>query len=499
MKKFISFSIVFAVLGIFSCTDLDEDPLSQLSPDGFITTPKDVETIIFGAYGRMANNNYWGRRLSTTIMLRSDMIDIGNLGTPSRRVQVNDFTMDPANGMIDRFWPVSFELVSAANTAIAGAESLAGIDEALRNELIGEARFVRAFAYFMLIRCFGDVPYIGEAVADPLSLVELPKTPASEIYANIIADLEFGKANLPMTQNARSRASRGSAVAMLADVHLTLENWTEAYNNAKWVIDNAAALDYGLEPDYQDLFDATKQDATKEHIFAIDFKGLVRDTDGDDLYGPMTGIRGADMEGWGVMVPSLEVYESFDVDDYRTSVAFFADALVDGVLTNFIDFPMEQRPHIAKFRRFPGEAQSSGRQSDNNYAMYRYAEVLLIAAEAGNEVTGPSGELEGYVNLIRERARNADGSGPNAAPADVAPGLSQAEFRDMVLEERRIELSFESKRWFDIQRRRLGNEVFFGPNSLEPQANFNDNFYLFPIPQVVLDVSPSLLPQNPGY
>lgn len=498
MKKLKIFSILLLVLGVFACTDLDENPLSKLSPDGFVKSPKDVETIIFGAYGRMANNYFWGRKLSTTIMLRSDMVDIGNPGTPSRRIQVNNFTMDPANGMISAFWPVSFEIISAANTAIAGAESLGSIDEVKRNELIGEAKFIRAFTYFILVRMFGDIPYVGEAVSDPLSLIDLPKTPASEVYANIIADLEFAKQYAPMTLNARSRGTKGAAATMLADVYLTMGNWSEAYKNAKWVIDNAGSLEYGLEPNYQDLFDATKQDNMEEHIFAIDFKGLVRHTDGDDLFGPMTGIRGADMQGWGVMVPSMEVYDSFDKDDYRTDVAFFAEALVGGVLTGYEDYPLEKRPHIAKFRRFPGEAQSSGRQSDNNYAMYRYAEVLLIAAEAGNELSGPSPELEGYVNQIRQRARNADGV-VSAVPADVASGLSQDDFREMVLEERRIELAFEAKRWFDIQRRRLGSKVFFGENSLEPHDNFDDNNYLFPIPQFALDVSPSLEPQNPGY
>ncbi len=498
MKKFKLGTIILILFSMFSCADLEEDPKSSLSPDGFVKSPKDVETIIFGAYGRMTNGSYWGRKLSTTIMLRSDMVDIGNPSTPSRRVQVNDFTLDASNGMISKFWPISYEIIGAANTAIAGAESLENIDEDRRNELIGEAKFVRAFSYFILVRMFGDIPYVDKAISDPLSLVDLTKTPASEVYENIIADLEFAKEFAPMTLNARSRGTRGSAATMLADVYLTLENWSEAYNNAKWVIDNAESLGYSLETNYQNLFDATKQDGLEETIFSIDFKGLVRATDGDDLFGPMTGIRGTDMQGWGVMVPSMEVFESFEDQDYRRDVAFFTEATIDGVMTSYQDFPLEKRPHIAKFRRFPGEAQSSGRQSDNNYAIYRYAEVILIAAEAGNKMTGPTAEIEGYVNQIRERARNADGTA-RAVPADVASGLSQDQFHEIVIDERRIELAFESKRWFDIQRLRIGNQVFFGVNSLEPHDNFVDFHYLFPIPQFALDVSPSLKPQNPGY
>ena len=179
---------------------------------GFVKSPKDVETIIFGAYGRMTSSEYWGRKLTTTVMLRSDMVDIGNPGTPARRIQVNDFSLDPTNGMIKSFWPVAFEVISASNTAIAGAESLDGIDEAQRNELIGEAKYnVRAFTYFILVRMFGEVPYVGEAVSDPLTLVDLPKVSVQEIYANIIEDLEFAKQFAPAVQNARSRATKGAS------------------------------------------------------------------------------------------------------------------------------------------------------------------------------------------------------------------------------------------------------------------------------------------------
>lgn len=500
MKKYKIYSLILIVFGMFACTDLSEEPLSRLSPDGFYKTPKDVETVIFGAYGRMTSNYFWGRKLITTLMLRSDMVDIGNPATPVRRVEINNFTNGPTNGMTTAFWPVTWQIISAANSAIAGAESLDGIEESRRNELIGEAMFVRAFGYFMLVRLFGEVPYIGKEVTDPEALADISKTGVAEIYTNIIADLEFGKNNMPMVQNARSRASSGTAATMLADVYLTLGDYAKAYENAKWVIDHSGELEYDLEPNYQDLYDATKQDGMHEHIFAIDFKGLVRDTDGDDLTGPMTGIRGADMDGWGVMVPSLDVFNSFDADDYRREVAFFTEASFNGgtEILPYTEFPQEKRPHIAKFRRFPGIAQSSGRQSDINYAIYRYAEVLLIAAEAGNEITGPNAELEGYINMIRERARNADGT-PHTNPPDVTPGMSKDAFRDMVLEERRIELAFESKRWFDIQRRDMGEEAFHGPNSLEPQANFKKEFYLLPIPQDELDRNPNLLPQNPGY
>ncbi|WP_372650883.1 RagB/SusD family nutrient uptake outer membrane protein [Draconibacterium sp.] len=500
MKHLKIFSLLLIVLGIFACTDLQEDPVGELAPDGFFKKTGDVEAAIFGAYGRMASEGYWGRKQSLTIMLLSDMVDIGDPGTPSRRKQINSFTSDAFSGMVSSFWPRSYDIISAANNAIYGAEVIEA-DEDVKNALKAEAMFARSFIYFNLVRLFGDIPYIGESISDPEAVADLLKTSAADVYGYIIADLEFGKQHLPMTQNARARASAGAAATMLADVYLTLGDYSKAYENAKWVIDHATDLEYELEADYQNLFDGSKQDNLKEPIYVIDFLGQQAggSSEGDDLFGPLTGIRGSDMQGWGVAVPSMAVYESWDDRDYRKSVAFDAETTKGGVTIPYTEFNNEKRPHIAKYTRFPGTADLNNRYTDFNYAIYRYADVLLMAAEAGNEVSGPNAELIGYVNQVRARARNAAGV-MNDFPADVQAGLSKDEFRDLILEERRLELSFELKRWWDIKRRQLGDEVFKGASSLEPHENFNAaRDYLLALPQIDLDRNPNLLPQNPGY
>jgi hypothetical protein len=130
----------------------------------------------------------------------------------------------------------------------------------------------------------------------------------------------------------------------------------------------------------------------------------------------------------------------------------------------------------------------------------RYAEVLLIAAEALAEINGgPNAEAEGYLNEVRARARNWDGK-ITTFPEDVPTGLSKDAFIDLVLDDRRLELAFEFKRWYDIKRRDLGVEVFTGPASLEPHPNFDPaRDYLMPLPRTELAINPNLLPQNPGY
>lgn len=504
MKNFLNKIFIVTLVGcLFSCADLEEKPVGVLAPEGLFKTPKDVQTAIFGAYGRLASERLWGRQFVAAIMLRSDMVDIGDRGTPAERQQVNDFNMDDDNGMVRAFWPYWYQVISAANAAIAGAQNLS-LPEAEVNPLIAEARFIRAFSYYHLVRNFGDIPYIDFFITDPNSVVGISKTPSEEVYNSILADLEFAKQWLPDQQpsDVRSRPTKGTAAAYLASVHLTLQDYQKAYAEAKWVIDNKGTFNYSLEPDFQNLFRAELQDDLKETIFSLDFLGLQNGDGGenDDIMPPMTGIRGADEQGWSVCVPSMAVYNTWDDRDYRKKVSFADSALIDGVLEPYTVFQNTQRPHIAKYRRFPGSSDSEGRYSDNNYATMRYAEVLLIAAEALAEVNnGPNAEAEGYLNEIRARARNWAGTMSNF-PADVPTGLSKDDFIDLVLDDRRLELAFEYKRWYDIQRRKLGIEAFTGPNSLEPHPNFDPNRdYLMPLPKIELDLNPNLLPQNPGY
>ena len=273
MKNILNKIVIVTFLGCFlSCADLEEKPVGLLAPEGFFKTPKDVQTAIFGAYGWIASERLWGRQYVAAIMLRSDMVDIGDRGTPAERQQVNDFNMDDGNGMVRQFWPYWYQVISATNSAIAGAESLALPEEEI-NPLIAEARFVRAFSYYNLVQVFGDVPYIDFFISDPESVISISKTPEAEVYQKILADLEFAKQWLPDQQpsDVRSRPTKGTAASYLASVHLTLHDYQKAYDEAKWVIDNKGTFDYALEPDFQNLFRAEMQDGLEETIFSLDF------------------------------------------------------------------------------------------------------------------------------------------------------------------------------------------------------------------------------------
>ena len=502
MKTTYKFFFLLIGLSIIGCSDLEEEPVGLLAPEGFFQSTRDIQTAVNGVYGHMTHEDFWGRKMSLTILLRGDMVDIGDPTTSARRIEHNEFNVPGDNGMIPDNWRRTYQIISAANQAIAGADLVDAPDEQ-KNPITAQAYFVRAFAYFHLVRQFGDIPYLDAPVTDTEAAGSISKTSAADVYANIIADLEFAKQWLPNTQPARSIPAKSAAHSYLALVHLTMGDYPKAYNEAKGVIENEAAYELALEPDFQDLFDATTIDGSKEPIFSLDFNGF-RDGDAGQDYQPaLTGIRSDEQYGigggWSVAVPSLAVYNTWDDRDYRKSVSMDATGVFDGNVepfTNYRNFNSRavNRPHIAKYTRNTGvTANNNGRGSQHNYSMMRYAEVLLIAAEALNEVTPGTTEADGYVNRVRGRARNG-----GAFPGDVS-GLSQDDFRDMVLDDRRLELAFEFKRWYDIARRKLGAEVFSASGLEGAKPNFDSNDYLFPLPAQELERNPNLLPQNPGY
>ncbi|MBT2162287.1 RagB/SusD family nutrient uptake outer membrane protein [Zobellia barbeyronii] len=508
-----AYKYLFLLIGlsIVGCSDLEEEPVGVLSPDGFFQSTKEIQTSANGAFTAAINEKFWGRKLSVALMLRSDMVGLASNET--RRVEQDELTTLASNGMISEFWPKTYEGIAAANLTIAGAEEVDLPDES-KNPVTAQAYFARAFYYFHLVRQFGDVPYIDEPIT-PENTVEistLAKTPASEVYENIISDLEFAKAWLPDTQVSRAIPAKSAASSYLALVYLTMGEWQNAFDEAKEVIDNAGAYGLALDPDFQNLFNAEKIDASLEPIFALDYNNVEAPNNAYDQIAPMTGIRGDDRNsggGWSVAVPALAVYETWDPADYRRAVSMDDGAFIDGNLepyTNFIvsghQFAKNQ-PYVAKYTRFPGPfARGNARATSHNYSMIRYAEVLLIASEAAVEL-GDNASALMYINEVRARARMGGDTQSGGVAVSIAPSAEPADLTgtvtvEDVLEERRLEFAFEGIRWYDIARRKIGAQAF-GPSGLEGEKPFfTADDYLMPLPEDELERNPNLT-QNPGY
>ena len=509
---------------MIGCSDLEENPQGLLAPEGFFQTTDDIQTAINATYAHALNEQVWGRKLSNALMLRSDMAAFRPTGTTTRRVEMDTHTITDDNEMVYDPWNRIYRGIAAANEAISGAK-LVNVPDTEKNPVIAQAYFMRAFYYFHLVRLFGDVPYLTEPVtaSSAEAMASISKTSAADVYEGIISDLEFAEENLPNQQSTRTLPSKGAAKSYLALVYLTRagtsgnEDFQMAYDKAKEVIDNKGTYGYDLDSDFQNLFNADAIDGSPEPIFALDYNNVEASDNAYDQIAPMTGIRnnyrfGAGNGGWAQVVPEITVWNTWPAGDYRRAVSFDDKALFLGdhdgdpntpdepYEVNYLDFGTADgsehgqalpRPFIAKYYRFPGTfARGAVRATSHNPSMMRYAEVLLIAAEAAVE-TGRNSDAVMYMNEVRARAR-AGGSWENdysdtSVPADITGTVSV----DDVLEERRFELAFECKRWYDIARRKIGAQVF-GANGLEDRPSFGSEDYLTPIPITAINSNPNL-------
>ena len=491
-------------ISIMGCSDLEEEPVGLLSPDGFFGSVQDIQTAVDGSLTHAINEEIWGRKLSIALLLRSDMVNLQS--TQTRRVEMNMHTITGDNEMVYDPWTRIYLGIAAANNAIAGAADV-GVDDEIKNPVTAQAYFARAFYYFHLVRLFGDVPYLDSPISDIEAASSISCTPEAEVYEKIIADLEFAKTWLPNTQPSRAIPSKAAASSYLALVYLTMAGtndtamFQKAYDEAKDVILNKGTYNVDLDLDYQALFNADRVDGSIEPIFVLDYNAVEADDNSYDQTAPMTGIRGDD--GWSVAVPTMAVYQSFDEQDYRTRVSFQTEATINDLTVDYTQFDISghehaaNQPYVAKFTRYPGEyARGSKRATSHNYNMMRYAEVLLIAAEAGIEV-GAADAID-FINEVRGRARNGGqstngGYVEEVVPASAVPADLAAVTVADVLEERRVELAFEGKRWYDIKRRQLGDQVF-GPSGYEgAKPDWNSAVdYDTPIPQDEMDRNPNL-------
>jgi len=512
-KYFIALIFGLTVLG---CSKLEEDALSQLEPDERQVDLETVETTVAGAYGHLSARAFLSRALGLTLMLRSDMVDIGNTTTLAERIEHDQFTVSASNPLIlnqafpeRSFWPRLYQMVRGANETLRELEILEEQEAGVKEEIAGRARFIRAYAYYHLVRLFGDIPYLDETTTT-VQASEAPRLAVENVYEKIIADFEYAKQWLLDSRMNRALPGKAAASAFLASVYLTRGEYQMAYTEATDIIMKAGMYDLALEPDYRNIFHAANTDLSAEPIFVIDFVGTNINDESRDYLAAFTGFYGQatyyPSGGWSVMVPALPVYETWEDGDYRKQVNLDDQATDNnGNVLQYSEFSSldtrnANRPHISKYTAMAADlpqANTSGRDSHSNYQLMRYAEVLLIAAEAAAEM-GNSAEADQYINMLRQRARNGDGTGdPSATPVNI----SGATVND-VLEERRIELAFEHKRWYDIVRRKLGDQVF-GSGGFETELQGTQNFnpardYLLPIPPLEIMNNPNLT-QNPGY
>lgn len=497
MKKYIHISIplLFLAFGIFACKGLlQEDPKDQVFVDNFFQTENDAIAAVNSIYsilnstssaptfGGVYHSSYW-----VVVGLASDEMENRLAGAPELD-QLDEFSHTPVNSTLYDIWRNAYKGIANANFAIGGIPSVK-MDATLKNRLLGEARFLRAMLYFDLVRLFGDIPLVLTLDAP----INPPRTPKTTIYNQIIEDLTFAKQNLPKSYpagNGLGRATSGAATGLLAKVYLSLGEWQKCVTECEAVINSG---NYGLYDDFAETFRIPNENG-KETLFGIGFG-----TAGNSISFWEVGqfnvrllprqlsgaIPGVNAQGWQVATQAL--YDSFDPQDRRRAVTMLtAIQNLDGTTTSV-------EPHIQKYWDKVNEPLAGN--TDHDFPYLRFADVLLMHAEALNELNnGPTAAAYNSVNQVRKRAR-FNGSVELPILPDLQ-GLSFQSFKDALLQERSWEFVAEGQRWFDLVRfGKLTELVPLSKPGVQPQPFHN----LFPIPQGEIDLNQNLLPQNPGY
>ncbi|WP_026262463.1 RagB/SusD family nutrient uptake outer membrane protein [Spirosoma panaciterrae] len=477
MKTLLSLFALTALLMVSCKNFIEVPPVSTVSVDALYKTDKDYQDAVVAAY-------------NTLQLQYQDFWIFGDMRGDDARQEVvktdpwyfsDAFILSSDNDLLRTTWRNYYNIINRTNTILTRIENADPAVVTNKNRHMAEAKFLRAFAYFDLVRIFGDVPMLTKPATTD-EAYKLAREKADRIYDEIIIkDLMDAESVLPTryTGTDVGRATKGAAKAILGRVYMTRKDFVKA--EAK--LQEVTTLGYSLLPNFNDLFVYTKDEHHSEYIFDIEYEEGIGEGSVftnrffpnsaamADVYGVKGGLTEANS-------PSPGLIALFTADDRRKDITVQKDFFIDKN-GNPVKLPSATSQGYTKKYITP---VATGNDSRANWKVIRYADVLLMYAEALNE-NGKTAQALPFINQVRTRA-------------GVAPysDLSKDELREKIYRERRLELAFEGVRWFDLVRT---GRAFDTLKSL----GMKDYMTVFAIPlsQIQLINNRTIFPQNPGY
>jgi len=490
---------------------IDLAPEDSLSPSTFYQTDDQLQQAAIAAYVPLRDlliNDYH------TSEMRSDnthyLPNPVNRGTATvYRENVSDWNNDANNDYVNAVYYHCYTSISRANIVIGRIPNAAKATDAGKARADGQAKFLRAWNYFKLVRLFGAVPlYLTEVSKAEDAFKDRSKV--EEVYAQIIADAKDAITELkaPAKFPQTGEATKGSATMLLADVYVTLKR----YADAETLLATLPAMGYGLNANYADAFLPTNKNS-KESLFEVQYlEGTAAGSQPNTFvfqFLPkttttvlITGAVASNTTGSGWNIPSFDILKTYEPNDKRLEASIgIAEGTFDASFimkitavkspVNYVTpANLQSTPYIKKFVHGP---YASATNSGENWPIYRYSEALLLLAEAQNE-QGKSPLTA--LNAVRQRA---------GLPASTE--TNQGTLRSIILHERRVELAFENKRFNDLQRSTDGLTIMqaYAAKAKTTYTNLENNAFdiqaykfLFPIPLPERNLNPGMS-QNPGY
>ena len=455
---------------------LDKEPIAIFDAGSYFQTEADAVQAINAAYGPLLFNNNNGNFYWAFAEITADNAITGGDGSRPGLVELNAFTYTPRTEEFNTFWRLQYAGITQCNLVLDNLDDII-ISSQRRDQIRGEALFLRSYYYFLLCQVFGDVPFMTSIL--PPDQLKLPRTPRQEILANISASCEEAGRLLPVRYTAAEvgRATRGAALALAAKANLYMQRWDKVLEFTAAV---KALNEYDLMPDYEANFRKESQN-NAESVWEIQHTNLELGV-GNFLNQWWLSRK---MNGYGFAELSAGYYNSFESGDPRRRFTAAAnnEPYFGGIYKNSFS---STRYSPRKFLQDTAQVTQPA-DGDINYTAIRFAEVLLWEAEALIELNRLSEALI-PIERVRSRAR-AQASNPALALPPLTVG-TQAAMREALRRERNAELGFELHRFFDLVRWGIAKDVL--PGFEEGKHEF------FPIPQTEIDLNPNLT-QNPGY
>lgn len=451
--------LLISVLFTRCSKDLELSPISNANELDFYKTPKDIDNAVIAAY------KFHKQIYTNNFSVQSVLDEIRSDNTTMVQLDVLDrFVKDTGKEWYGWSWDGCYRAIFMCNLAMEKAATVE-MDASLMNQYIGEARFLRALLYFELVRNFGAVPLVvtTPTTFDPES-TQIPRDASAAVYTQIVDDLTFASQNLPAqyTGNNIGRATSGAANGMLGKVYLTMGDKPKAEAALRAVVNSGL---YELMDTYAEVWDISNEN-NAESLFELQFKPV---TDGSPMQNLFSSIAAPGIPGGGLgyNLATSDLVEEFEAGDLRKDITMTDDP--NGVYYTI---------------KYNDPSMTAGNNSGHNFYILRYADVLLMLAEA----TGENAESYGYINELRDRAGLGDISA-------ASPGT----FEEKLLHERRVELAFENHRWHDLLRFGVAIPVINAHfQNIGLAITIGEDDLLMPIPQTAISTNPNL-DQNPGY
>lgn len=448
-------------------------PQSERNVENFYQTDTDFITGINGAYAGLAGDNAYGRAYPLALEMRSDNFANGGgaTGLAESLLRINHFTELTTAPEVEDAWAGGYEIIARTNTLLNRLESASLDNPALGERIRGEALFIRSLVYYNLAVIFGNIALQLDEVTSPN--VEINQVTPDVIYDQITGDLAEAESLLPASYSGENlgRATSGAAATLLGLVQLTNGNNGEAEAALRRVVNSG---EYSLLPNYADLWGAENEN-NDESVFEIQYKAGGQGTGSSftEYFSPDFSVSGGVGGGNAPQTLTDDALAAFEEEDERYFGGSFGWTTPD-------DPEDDPDEYLSKY----DGVQFDAFDADNNFVVFRYADVLLMLAEA----LGDTPEAHGLVNQVRQRAGLT-------TPVESLPGT----FEEKLLLERRREFVGENKRWPDLKRFGVAREVLAAQLSEEENLSYTaDDIRLFyPIPQREIDSAPGELEQNP--